>query len=215
MSKLSSLEPFLACAVLATALSACSSSGDGPRGSVLGRSLESLTSLSGRGREERNAALIDSGTTAVADTESTAYMDRQEADLRAQLEPRGFKVERAGNHLVLTLPSAVAFDPNREELKRAAQPLIGQVAGMLKRYDRTTVDVYGHTDSGGDEKRNLELTQRRALSVARYLAGQGIDAKRLSVTGFGGSRPVGSNDKESGRQENRRIEIQISPVTRA
>lgn len=199
-----------AAAVLASGLSACSSTGDGSRGSVLG----SLSNLGSRDKEERAAALIDSGTTAVANTESTSYMDKQETDLRKQLEPRGVKVERAGNQLIVSLPSATSFDPNKDQLRRGAQPVVGQVAAVLKKYDRTTVDVYGHTDAGGDEKKNLDLTQKRALSVAKYLAGQGIDSKRLSVTGFGGSRPIGSNDTDEGRQQNRRIEIQISPVTK-
>lgn len=203
----------IAGAALLAALSGCSSTSDG-EGSIIGRGLGSLANLR-PSRDVPNGGAVDAGTTAVADTRSSRYMDTQEADLKAQLEARGVKVERAGNQIVLTIPSASAFDANRDELRRSSQPLIASVATVLKKYERTTVEVYGHTDAAGDEKKNLELTQRRALSVARYLAGQGVDAKRLSVTGFGGSRPVGSNDTADGRQENRRIEIQISPTGRA
>lgn len=205
---------FTAAAMAVASLAACSSTDDGSRDSMFRRGMDSIAAIGSKGKEERDTALIDSGTTAVATTESNSYMDKQEAELRKQLEPRGVKVERAGDQIILSVPSSAAFDPNKDQVKRSAQPLVGQVALVLKRYDRTTVDVYGHTDSGGDEKGNLDLTQRRALSVAKYLAAQGIDSKRLSVTGFGGSRPVGSNETEEGRQQNRRIEIQVSPVTK-
>ncbi len=180
-----------------------------------------VSSISNLGRERPQAEVaegnpgVDTATTAVADTRSTAYIDGAEADLRRQLEARGVKIERAGNQLIVSIPSAAVFDPNRDQLRRGAQPLVGQVAALLKKYERTTVDVYGHTDSRGNEKQNLDLTQRRALAVARQLAGQGVDSKRLSVTGFGGSRPVGPNDTAEGREQNRRIEIQISPARRA
>lgn len=201
----------LAGAALPLALTGCSStSGDG---SPISRGLGSLANLR-PSRDVPNAGAIDAGTTAVANTAEASYMDTQEVDLRAQLEPRGVKVERAGDQIVLTIPSATAFDANKDELRRSSQPLVASVATVLKRYERSTVEVYGHTDSAGDEKTNLELTQRRALALARYLARQGVDAKRLSVTGFGGSRPVGSNDTADGRLLNRRIEIQISPLTK-
>lgn len=91
--------------------------------------------------------------------------------------------------------------------------MLDAAAGVLKKFNRTTIDVYGHTDSGGSEKKNLDLTQRRALAVAVYLAKHGIDEKRLSVTGFGASRPVGSDNTAEGRMANRRIEIQLSPIS--
>ncbi|HRD78835.1 MAG TPA: OmpA family protein, partial [Hyphomicrobiaceae bacterium] len=74
-------------------------------------------------------------------------------------------------------------------------------------------DVYGHTDSTGSDEHNFDLSQRRALSVANYLAGQGVDSRRFAVTGFGKTRPIASNNTQAGRAQNRRVEIQLSPLT--
>lgn len=180
--------------------------------SFIGRGWDSLTGLVGRDREQRDSELINAGVDAVGKAETNPYMDRQEQELQKQLSGKGIAIVRAGDQLVVTFPSTELFDANKDALKRDALDDLNSIAAVLKKNARTTVDVYGHTDSGGDEKKNLDLTQRRALAVARHLASQGIDARRLSVTGFGSSRPTGSNDTAEGRAANRRIEIQISPI---
>jgi outer membrane protein OmpA-like peptidoglycan-associated protein len=74
------------------------------------------------------------------------------------------------------------------------------------------VDVYGYTDATGSDTYNLDLSQRRATSVATMLASQGVDQRRFYITGKGEADPISSNATESGRQQNRRVEIQISPI---
>lgn len=194
-------------------LTGCTSTGrDG--GSFLSRGIGSLSGASNTDSQDSVASPADAGTAVVAEAKSSPYMDQQETLLHAQLEPKGVKVTRAGNQIVLNIPSSMAFDPNRDGIKRSAQPLLGSVGSVLKKFNRTTVEVYGHTDKGGDEKKNLDLTQKRALAVARALASNGVDPKRMSVTGFGSSRPIVSDETEEGRAENRRIEIQISPASK-
>jgi outer membrane protein OmpA-like peptidoglycan-associated protein len=197
---------------IAVMLSACTGGGSDGR-SVIGAGLDALSSLTSRGRAERSAALIDSGVAAVQTSEADSYMGQQEAALQAAVGSKGAKVTRAGDRIIITIPSSSAFGANSDDLGKGAQPVLSAAAGVMKKFNRTTVDVYGHTDSGGSEKKNLDLTQRRALAVAVYLAKQGIDEKRLSVTGFGASRPVSPNDNAEGRIANRRIEIQLSPVS--
>jgi len=194
------------------ALSACTSSGSGGR-SVIGRGLDALSDLTGRGRAERSAALIESGVDAVGSSEADSYMGQQQAALQSELGSKGVAVARVGDKIIVTMPSSSAFGANSDDLSRAAQATLSAAAGVLKKFNRTTIDVYGHTDSGGSERKNLDLTQRRALAVAVYLARQGVDEKRLSVTGFGASRPVSSDDSAEGRIANRRIELQLSPVS--
>ena len=63
------------------------------------------------------------------------------------------------------------------------------------------------------DRHNLDLSQRRAFSVATYLEGQGVDGRRFAVTGFGADRPIASNATPEGRAQNRRVEIQLSPLT--
>ena len=75
------------------------------------------------------------------------------------------------------------------------------------------IDVYGFTDSTGSANYNLGLSQRRAQSVSSYLTSQGINPRRMYVTGFGQERPIATNATADGRAQNRRVEIQITPLT--
>ena len=84
---------------------------------------------------------------------------------------------------------------------------------MLAEYDRTYVDVYGHTDSVGSDAYNQDLSERRARSVADYLATHGVREARLGIRGFGETQPVASNETDAGRAANRRVEIKIVPVS--
>lgn len=203
-------------AVSTLAVSGCVSGGEqsSEDRSFIGRGWDSFTGLVGRDRAARNDALIESGVDAVGAAETNPYMAQQQQELQKQLAGKAASIARAGDQLIVTLPSTQLFDANKDTLKSGALTELNIVAAVLKKNARTTVDVYGHTDSGGDEKKNLDLTQRRALAVARHLVSQGVDTKRLSVTGFGSSRPVASNDTGGDQAINRRIEIQISPVKR-
>ena len=111
------------------------------------------------------------------------------------------------------MPSNITFDTDQDAVRSGFYPTLNSVALVLKKFDRTTIDVYGHTDSTGSDSHNYDLSQRRALSVANYLSGQGVDSRRFSATGFGETRPIASNGTEAGRAQNRRVEIQLSPLT--
>jgi outer membrane protein OmpA-like peptidoglycan-associated protein len=82
-----------------------------------------------------------------------------------------------------------------------------------KKADKTYIDVYGHTDSIGSHKYNYKLSNRRAHCVAEYIIAQGCNVHRFSIQGFGETRPIASNTDKSGRAQNRRVEIEISPLT--
>ncbi|MCO5065836.1 MAG: OmpA family protein [Rhizobiaceae bacterium] len=213
MRETSGLVPALVIAA-SLAISGCMSGGEADQGerSFIERSWDSVTGLVGRDRAERNDALINAGVDAVGAAETNPYMDRQEQELKRQLSGKSVDIARAGDQLVIAIPSSDLFDANKDSLKRGSLDDLNIIAAVLKKNARTTVDVYGHTDNGGDEKKNLDLTQKRALAVARHLAAQGVDARRMSVTGFGSSRPAEANETEAGKAANRRIEIQVSPV---
>ena len=83
---------------------------------------------------------------------------------------------------------------------------------VLKKFNKTVIDVYGHTDSQGSDSYNQELSQKRATAVATILASQGVDQRRFYITGKGEEDPIASNGTESGRAQNRRVEIQLSPI---
>jgi outer membrane protein OmpA-like peptidoglycan-associated protein len=165
------------------------------------------------GGDDRRNALIGAGIGALAGGAVGVYMDQQEAELRAQLQGTGVSVTRMGDRIVLNMPSNVTFATDQDQVIAAFYPTLNAVALVLQKYNRTIVDVNGHTDSTGGEQYNYDLSQRRASSVAQYLSAQGVDGRRFAVNGFGPSQPVASNATPEGRAQNRRVEIYLVPIT--
>lgn len=183
-------------------------------GAMLGAAAGALGGLAigGGGREGRNAALIGAGIGALAGGAIGNYMDRQEAELRAQLQGTGISVTRVGDRIILNMPSNITFATDQYAVMPQFYPTLNSVAIVLNKFNQTLVDINGHTDSTGSLAHNQELSQNRAQAVANYLFGQGLDGRRVSAMGFGPSEPVASNATPDGRAQNRRVEIQISPI---
>lgn len=166
-------------------------------------------------RERRKRALIGAGVGGIAGGGVGYYMDVQEAKLRQQLEGTGVSVTRNGNEIVLNMPGNVTFATNSADLNSQFFGTLDSVALVLKEYDKTVVDISGHTDNTGGLEYNQQLSERRAGTVANYLTGRGIAGDRVIRQGFGWSRPIASNDTPEGRQANRRVEIVLSPITQS
>lgn len=164
-------------------------------------------------RERRKRALIGAGLGGLTGGGVGYYMDVQEAKLRQQLEGSGVSVTRNGDEITLNMPSNVTFATNSADLNSQFFGTLDSVAVVLKEYEKTLVDVLGHTDNTGGAQLNQELSQRRAATVGNYLLGRGVAAGRIVQQGFGYSRPVATNDTAEGRQANRRVEIVLSPIT--
>ena len=102
----------------------------------------------------------------------------------------------------------INFDTDSDRLKTESGAVLKQVAAGLQKNPNLKLEIDGHTDSVGDAAHNLDLSKRRAQAVSSVLVSQfGIDAGRLSVNGFGASKPIGSNDTPEGRASNRRVEF--------
>lgn len=140
------------------------------------------------------------------------YQDRQQAKLRERLLNSGVQVQRDGDNLILLMPSDITFAVNQSDINPGFYETLNSVAIVLKEFNKTSISVYGHADSTGPEDYNMQLSQRRALSVSNYLAAQGVAPGRLQAIGFGESRPVADNSTDAGRSANRRVEIVIDPV---
>jgi outer membrane protein OmpA-like peptidoglycan-associated protein len=164
------------------------------------------------GVDRSNAALLGAGIGTLAGGSIGVYMDRQEADLRAQLQGTGVSVTRQGDRIILNMPSNITFATDQDQVRSEFYSTLTSVAIVLNKYDQSIVDVGGHTDNVGSEGYNYALSQRRAASVASYLQSQGVNGRRLNVQGYGLTRPVTSNATEQGRAQNRRVEIAISPL---
>lgn len=165
------------------------------------------------GNDKRKAALIGAGIGALVGGGVGNYMDRQEQELRQQLLNTGVSVSRNGNEIILNMPSNVTFASDQDALSANFYPVLNSVAIVLNKYPKTLLDVDGHTDSTGDDLYNQALSERRAVSVARYLNSQRVDARRLRIIGFGETRPIADNASQAGRAANRRVEVRISPLT--
>jgi outer membrane protein OmpA-like peptidoglycan-associated protein len=184
-------------------------------GAALGAGLGALAGLAvgGSDRAQRNAVLIGAGLGALTGGAIGNYMDQQEEALRQELAGTGVSVTRNGDEIILNMPSNVTFDTDQAEVRSQFYPVLNSVATVLRRFDRTIIDVEGHTDSTGSLAYNQTLSERRALSVSNYLNAQGIDGRRFSVRGFGPDEPVASNATPEGRAQNRRVEIYLVPLT--
>jgi outer membrane protein OmpA-like peptidoglycan-associated protein len=164
------------------------------------------------GRNDRTEKLVGAGLGGLAGVAIGSYMDRQEQDLRRRTAGTDVQVIRNGDDLILRMPSGITFATDSASIDPRFGPTLDQVADVLGDYEQTYVDVYGHTDSTGSDAYNQGLSERRARSVADYLASRGVRDVRLGVRGFGESQPVASNDTETGRAENRRVEIKLVPI---
>ena len=164
------------------------------------------------GGDDRRNALIGAGVGALAGGAIGAYMDNQESELRGYLQGTGVSVTRQGDNIILNMPSNVTFATDQDQVTSSFYQTLNAVALVLNKYNRTLVDINGHTDSTGGAQHNLELSQRRAGSVANFLAQQGVDSRRFAVNGFGPSQPIASNSTPDGRAQNRRVEIYLTPI---
>jgi outer membrane protein OmpA-like peptidoglycan-associated protein len=101
------------------------------------------------------------------------------------------------------------FDTNSATLQPASQEQLSNVAAILKAYPQVKVRIGGYTDNTGDPATNVQLSQQRADSVMGALTQLGIDPSRMSAKGYGQENPVADNSTDAGRQQNRRISLQI------
>ncbi len=161
----------------------------------------------------RKDLLIGAGVGALAGGAVGYYMDRQDAKLRAQLRGTGVSVTRIGDQIALNMPGNVTFATNSSNISAEFYDVLNSVALVLNEFDKTYVDVIGHTDSTGSLEFNQSLSEQRASSVTRYLTSQKVLPARILTRGLGPSSPVASNDTVGGRALNRRVEIILTPVT--
>ena len=161
----------------------------------------------------RKNLLIGAGVGALAGGLVGNYMDRQDAKLRAQLRGTGVSVTRIGDQIVLNMPGNVTFATNSSNISADFYAVLNSVALVLVEFDKTYVDVVGHTDSTGSLEFNQRLSEQRASSVARYLESQKVLPERILTRGMGPNSSVAPNDTVEGRALNRRVEIIVTPIT--
>jgi outer membrane protein OmpA-like peptidoglycan-associated protein len=135
------------------------------------------------------------------------YMDKQEKALK---DVKGAKVERQGDKLVVQFNSAILFDTGKSKLKPASKKDLAEFAKVLKEYKDTDLVVEGHTDNKGKKTVNKKLSMARAKAVIAQLRSEGVERARMTGQGYADDKPVADNKSESGRAQNRRVQIQIT-----
>lgn len=214
----------VACLMAATAMTACTTTdpytGQPVRsntrtgaiiGGVVGAGLGYLSN--DKSEQGRKNALLGAGIGALAGAGVGTYMDRQQAELRRELANTGVTVTRQGDNIVLNMPSDVTFAVDRSDVQPQFHTVLNEVAGTLNQYPSTLIDVVGHADATGADAYNQALSERRASSVASYMVSRSVLPARLFVAGQGERQPIASNDTETGRSQNRRVEIILRPYT--
>lgn len=180
------------------------------RGAAIGAAAGAvLGGVSGGDRGQR--AAIGAAAGAAIGAGVGKYMQNQEDKLRQQTAGTGVEVSRQGDNVILNMPGHVTFATESAQITPAFHSTLDQVASTIAEYQDTRVQINGHTDSTGSDSYNQQLSERRAQSVASYLSSRGVASNRMSIAGYGETQPVASNDTADGRQQNRRVEIILSP----
>ncbi|MBE3636909.1 OmpA family protein [Mangrovicoccus algicola] len=139
-------------------------------------------------------------------------LDRQAADLRAQMGNDQVTVTNTGDSLLVNFPQDILFATDSASVSSASRDELAGLARNLQNYPGTTVQIIGHTDNTGDAGYNFDLSNRRAGAVAGVLVQNGVTGGRITSSGRGEDQPVASNLTPEGRAQNRRVEVVITPA---
>ncbi|MGF6098307.1 OmpA family protein [Pseudomonas sp. 18175] len=140
------------------------------------------------------------------------YADQQEKKLRESMANTGVEVQRQGDQIKLIMPGNITFATNSDAISSSFYTPLNNLANSLKQFNQNAIEIVGYTDSTGSRQLNMDLSQRRAQSVANYLTSQGVSSANLSVRGAGPDNPIASNADVNGRAQNRRVEVNLRAI---
>ncbi|GGD61229.1 OmpA family protein [Erythrobacter arachoides] len=164
----------------------------------------------------KTARIVGAGIGGAAGGYVGYRMDEQIREIEEVTSGTGVNVGQTpnGDGILVTFPD-VTFATNQATISPSMRNVLDGVAQSMINYPNSLIDVMGHTDATGSDQYNLDLSRRRAESVANYLTSRGVARTRMETIGYGEQYPVADNTSESGRAQNRRVEIRITPVTQA
>ena len=203
----------LAIIVPSVLLAGCASTENNTQtGAAIGAVVGALVGK-GTGDNHKSRYVWGAALGALAGSAVGSYMDKQEQAFREELADSGVEVYREGDNIRLAIPGNITFATGQANIVSGFYPVLDDVAKVLNKYPKTRLSIEGHTDSIGASDYNQQLSENRANSVADYLVGATVAQQRLQTSGYGETKPVASNTHEQGRRENRRVELQIIPLT--
>ena len=200
---------YLAVAGLTLAVTACASLNKKEEGAIIGAGAGGVIGgvIGNQTGSTARGAIIGAVVGGAAGAIIGHQMDQQAKEIKEAIP--GATVERVGEGIQVTFASGLLYDFDSDVIRAEAGTNLRSLAASLDQYPATDLLIVGHTDSQGSDDYNQSLSQRRANAASTYLVVQGVSATRLRTAGRGEMEPVASNDAESGRQLNRRVEIAI------
>jgi len=163
--------------------------------------------------DEAKGAVIGGAIGAIGGAAIGNALDRQEAELRRQLDNEQVQITNTGDRLIVSMPQDILFAVDSSTVQPGLRGDLMTVAQSLQRYPDSRVQVVGHTDNTGEAGYNQQLSERRANAVADVLMSGGVPFGRIQTFGRGEDQPVASNLTAEGRAQNRRVEIVILPTS--
>ncbi|WP_404399491.1 OmpA family protein [Idiomarina seosinensis] len=200
----------LVTALASFVVAGCANMDNTQKGAAIGAVTGALLGK-GTGDHDKSRYLWGAAVGALAGSAIGNYMDKQEQEFRDELAGSGVEVIRDGDNIRLQMPGNITFASDSASISQNFHPVLNDVVKVLKKYEKTTMMVEGHTDSTGSAEYNQQLSLNRAMAVRNFMVNNGIDQRRLTTYGYGESQPIADNNTASGRQENRRVELKIIP----
>ncbi|HAC16530.1 MAG TPA: hypothetical protein DCE78_11390 [Bacteroidetes bacterium] len=134
-------------------------------------------------------------------------MDTQAEELAQSLKDA--EIQRVGEGIAITFDSGLLFGFDSSVIQTNARDNLTQLATSLKQYPDSDIVIVGHTDSSGSDEYNMNLSNQRSAAAKSYLVSRGIPSSRIQAQGRGELEPIADNSVESGRDQNRRVEVAI------
>jgi outer membrane protein OmpA-like peptidoglycan-associated protein len=196
-------------AALVVLMAGCASMSNKEKGAIIGATSGAVVGgvIGNQAGSTAVGAIIGAAVGGAAGAYIGNYMDKQAAEIEADLD--GATVERIGEGIKITFDSGLLFDVGKSDLRSASRTNLTNLAAILNKYPDTEILVEGHTDATGSDESNMTLSRNRAQSVANFLGSQQVISTRFTIMGYGESQPIASNETDSGRQANRRVELAI------
>ena len=191
------------------ALSGCASLNNKERGAIIGAGTGAAAggAIGRVNGSTAKGAIIGAAVGGAIGAVIGHQMDQQAKELDQNIP--GATVERVGEGIQVTFESGLLFDFNSDKVKPEAQRNLANLAASLGKYPNSSLLIVGHTDAVGSDDFNRALSERRAMSTASYLIGQGVASTRLRTMGLGESEPIAGNDTDANMAKNRRVEVAI------
>lgn len=182
------------------------------QGALLGGALGGIFGAATAGNNTAKSAAVGAVAGAVVGGLIGNQLDKQAADLESSLGNSDIQVINTGTELKVIMPQGILFATDSSSVSPAMFDDLWALSQNLQQYPNSTIDVIGHTDNTGTAAYNQSLSRQRAQSVTSILISNGVSSNRLRTIGMGEDQPVASNLNESGRAQNRRVEVIIRPI---